>query len=57
MNFINLFRTPRDQGNYANKAESKKMGLRFFPMNFHGCVSFILSQNEYHALILDHYSK
>ena len=54
MNFTNRFRTPRDQGNETNKAESKKMRLRFFPMNFHGCVSFILSQNAYHALILDH---
>ena len=53
-NFINLFDTPRDQGNWKNKAESKKMELRFFPMNFHGYVSFILSQNAYHALILDH---
>ena len=30
------------------------MGLRFSAMNFHGCISFILSQNAYHALILDH---
>ena len=45
INFWNLFDTPRDQGNYKNKAESRKMGLRFFPMNFHGCIAFILSQN------------
>ena len=32
------------------------MGLRFFPMNFHGCISFILSQNPNHALILQHLS-
>ena len=30
------------------------MGLRFFPMNFHACISFILSQNAYLAVILDH---
>ena len=34
------------------KAESRKNGLRFFPMALHGCVSFILDQ--IHALILDH---
>ena len=54
IHFINLFHTSRDQGNYKNKAESRKMGLRFFPMNFHGCISFILSENAYYALILDH---
>ena len=32
------------------------MGLRFFPMNFHGCISVILSQNPNHALILHHLS-
>ena len=30
------------------------MGLWFFPMNFHSCTSFKLSQNAYYALILDH---
>ena len=30
------------------------MGLQFFLMNFHGCISFILSQNAYHAVILGH---
>ena len=30
--FINLFHTPLDQG--KKKTESRKMGLRFFPMNF-----------------------
>ena len=54
INFINLFHTPRDQVNQTNKAEFRKIGLRFFPMNFHGCISFTLSQNAYHALILDH---
>ena len=54
MNFINLFHIPREQGNWKKKAESRKMGLPFFPMKFHGCVSFILCQDAYHALILDH---
>ena len=36
INFINLFRTGRDEGNSRNKAESRKMGLRFFPMYFDG---------------------
>ena len=31
--FINLFHTPLDQGK-KKKTESRKMGLRFFPMNF-----------------------
>ena len=53
-NFINLFDTPRDQGNRKNKAESKKMGLRFFPVKFHGYVLFKLTQNVYYALILHH---
>ena len=56
INFIKLFHTPPGQGSEKNKTESRKMGLRFFPMNFHGCVSFILSQNAYHTLILDHLS-
>ena len=33
-----------------NKAEASKMGLRFFPMNFHVCVSFVMSQNAYNAI-------
>ena len=37
-----------------NKAKPRKMGLRFFPVSFHDCFSFIVSQNAYHALILDH---
>ena len=36
------------------KQNWRKMGLRFFPMNFHGCVSLKLSQSEYHPLIFDH---
>ena len=55
VNSINLLHTPRDEGNQNNKAASRKMGLRYFPMNFHGCVSFIMSQNVYLALILDHF--
>ena len=54
INFINLFYTQQDQGNLKKKAKSRKMGLQFFPINFHGCFSFILRQNAYHALILDH---
>ena len=54
INFTNPFHAPCDQGNYKNKAEFRKMRLRFFPMNFHCCISFILSQIAYHALILDH---
>ena len=54
IDFIDLFHAPGDQGNYKNKAESRKTGLRFFPTNFHGCISFTLSQNAYHAVILDH---
>ena len=54
INFIKLFRTPRDQGNYKNKAESGNLGLRFFPINFDGCISFKLSEYTYQALILDH---
>ena len=27
------------------------MGLGFFSINFHGCFSFTLCQNAYHALI------
>ena len=54
INFISLLDTPWDQGNQKNKEESKKMGLRFFMMNFHGCFSFILSQNANDALILDY---
>ena len=41
INFLNIFHTPRNQGNDENKAEPRKMVLRFFPMNFHGCISFI----------------
>ena len=33
-NIWNLFDTPRGQGNYKNKAESRKMGLRLFPMKY-----------------------
>ena len=33
INFTKTFRTPRDQGNYKNNPESRKKGLRFFPMN------------------------
>ena len=36
------------------KQNWRKMGLRLFPMNFHGCVSLKLSQSEYHPLIFDH---
>ena len=54
INFTNLFHTLRDQGNWKNKAESKKMGSRFFPMKCHGFISVILSQNANHAFILDH---
>ena len=50
INFINLFYTQQDQGNLKNG----KRDLQFFPINFHGCFSFILRQNAYHALILDH---
>ena len=55
MNFKNLQRNflynarPRK---LKKKVESKKMELRYFPMNFHVCVSFMLS-HAYHALILD----
>ena len=54
VNSINLLHTLRDQGNQNNTAESRKMGLRFFLMNFHGCISFIMGQNVYLALTLDH---
>ena len=43
INFINLFHTPREQGNQKNKAKFRKMWLRLFPM----------SQDAYHALVLD----
>ena len=51
--FINVFHTPRDQGNERNRAESRKMLLRFFRMDFHGCILFTMNQNAYYALILD----
>ena len=41
--------------NEKNKAESRKMGLRLIGMKFHGSISFISTQNAYHALVLDHY--
>ena len=41
INFINLFRTWRDQGNEKNRAESRNLGLRFFPIDFHGRISFV----------------
>ena len=47
INFINLTARPR-------KPQKQGRILRFLPMNFHGCISFVLSQNAYHALILDH---
>ena len=34
INFLNLFHIPPEQGNQKNKAESRKTGLRFLPMNF-----------------------
>ena len=37
-----------------HKAKPRKMDLQFFPMSFHGSFSFLLSQDAYHALILDH---
>ena len=43
INFITLFHTPQDHGTKKSETESRKMGLRFFPTNFHGCVSLILS--------------
>ena len=49
INFVNLLHTPRNQRNQKIKVESRKIGLRFFPMNFHGYISFILGQNAYHA--------
>ena len=54
INFTNLFDTLRDQTNQKNEAESKKMGLQFNPVNFHGCILFVYSQNAYDSLILDH---
>ena len=53
--FINLFNTlQQDQGNLKSKAKSRKIKLRFFPTNIHGWISFILSQNAYHARVSDH---
>ena len=48
-----LFHTQRDKGNLKNKAESKEIGLRFFTMHLDDWISFILSQNAYHTLILN----
>ena len=36
INSINLFHARRDKGNSKNKAESRKMRFRFFPMYFDG---------------------
>ena len=47
---INLIHTPRYQGNWKNKAEPRKIGLRLFPMDVHSCVSFRFDQNANHAL-------
>ena len=49
-----LFHTQRNKGNLKNKAESKKMGLRFFKMYFDGRIFFILNQNANRTLILNH---
>ena len=34
--FGSLFHTRRGEGNQKNKAEPRKMGLQFFPINFDG---------------------
>ena len=49
---MDLFHTPRDQGNEKNKAGNRKMGFRFIPM-ICGCISFTSNQNVFHALIFD----
>ena len=53
-NFISLLDTPVTKETMKIRQNPEKMGLRFFTINFHGCFSFILSQNGYDALILDH---
>ena len=52
INFVNLLNTQRDEGTKKNKIEFREIRLQFFPMNSDGWISFILSQNAYHALIL-----
>ena len=39
INFVILLHTPPGRGNEKTKAESRKMGLQFFPMKFHGFIS------------------
>ena len=43
-----------DEGNPKNKAESRKMQLQLFTMYFDQWISFMLSQNANHTLILHH---
>ena len=44
----------RETKETKKQAESREMGLPFFPMSFHDCISFILNQNAYRTLILDY---
>ena len=39
INFVILLHAPPGRGNGKNKAKSRKMGLQFFPMKFHGFTS------------------
>ena len=49
---MELFIQRKTKETKKKKVESKKMELWYFPMNFHVCVSFMMS-HAYHALILD----
>ena len=42
------------RGVFIGKAGSRRMGLRFFPMNFHDCIFIYVEPKCVHAVILDH---
>ena len=52
INFKSLLHTRETKETNKMRQNPERMELRFFTMNFHGCFSFMLSQN--HALILNH---